>query len=598
MDPFQFYPAPESLAGRMAAKFITSPFSDEARVLEPSAGDGALVRALVKLHAESDIQRHRRPIHVDFVEIDMSKHELLEDIEGVRGRVIGLDFLNFKGSLAPYTHILMNPPFNAGVHHVLKAWDGIFDGEIVALLNAETVKNPFSKERHRLVRLIELHGDVEYVQDAFHGDGVLREANVEVAIIHLVKKADINSVVAGTLEGLQQDHFDPQAAARAAAMHINDKELAIPGDVVEMTARAFDIAVKAMQEAVVAQVRADHAARLVGQTMAKSNTSQEDRLAQRLIDLVAAIRNGIEQGYAELKDRAWAEVLRSTKVSSKLSSKAIMQLEADFGRIKRLDFSAANVYAFLIGLIQSQGDMHLQMACDIFDEITQYHSDNTVWYMGWKSNDRHRTAGMRIKMTRFILPHFDGGWNQRLDYASLNRLADFDKVFEILDGKPVGSSYGLRQLFEQHASELAHGKRMASDYFEVRWYPGRGTIHFFPKRKDLIDRFNRIVGRARQWLPERDDMVSKDFWLAYERAEKLDESVRRHVASASTGWTSPFWVASKPAYGASEEARKQEALARIGQACLEAAKESGLDPLASIEMASPSQQQVLPLLAA
>ena len=603
MDQQQFYPTPPALAARMISKFIASPLDRDAQILEPSAGHGALVRSLVQAGeaAHRSVVREvggaywrRDAIHVDFIEIDMSKHTTLENIEGVKGEVIGLDFLEFKGSLAAYTHILMNPPFAAGVHHVLKAWEGLYDGEIVALVNAETLRNPFSKERQQLLKLIERHGDVEIVQDAFKGEDVQREAGVEVAIVHLIKKADLQDILSDVLDGLKEDAtVDGGAAAYAAS--VNGHELAIPGDVIQMTATAFRVAVDAMRASVVAQARASYAARLVGQTMAQRNA---DAPVDKTLDLVKSIREGIAKGYAELKDRAWSEVLRSTKVSSKLSSKAQQQLEADFQRIKRLDFSTSNVYAFLLGLIESQGDMHLQMAFDCFDSITS-DEDNVVWYAGYagpyKSNLKHRTAGRRIKMTRFILTRFNGGWSKELGYSELQRLGDFDKVFEVLDGKAVGSSYGLRQMFQQNSRELACGQRVGSDYFEARWYPGRGTIHFFPKRKDLIDRLNRVVGRARQWLPEQDDMVSKDFWLAYERAEKFDEKVRKQVGPSRWHCDDPFWLATKDAHDESDQLRKQQAVDRIVDACLGVAKDAGLDPMKGI--AGPSKTD-LPLLAA
>jgi len=122
---FQFYPTPAELAARMINKFATSPFDRDARVLEPSAGHGDLVRALVSV-AEAEhrarLLKHRRywsrdSLHVDFIEIDMGKHNALEAIDGVQGEVIGLNFLDFSGSLAAYTHVLMNPPFKEGVHH-------------------------------------------------------------------------------------------------------------------------------------------------------------------------------------------------------------------------------------------------------------------------------------------------------------------------------------------------------------------------------------------------------------------------------------------------------------------------------------------------
>lgn len=599
-DDTQFYPTPAALSARMIAKFTASPFDSDSRILEPSAGNGDLAKALVDVAKADHKERtsfHRAywsmdPIHVDFIEIDINKHDALRGLKDVKGEVIGLDFLQFSGSLAAYSHILTNPPFNAGVHHVLKAWEGLYDGEIVALLNAETVKNPFSKERQRLVRLIEDHGDVEFIQDAFKGEGVEREADVEVAIVHLTKKADMQrDVIGDVLDTLQGDALHDTGGAGAFAHMANNHELAIPGDVIVMTERAFKAAVAAMRESVIAQARAGYLSRLVGKTMAQRNGEAKDDKPE---EMSKAIREGIAQGYDDLKDRAWSEVLHSTKVSSKLSSKAQQRLESDFQRIKRLDFSASNVYSFLIGLIESQGDMHLQMACDCFDEITKYHEDNAVWYMGWKSNDKHRTAGRRIKMTRFILPRFSGNWSHSLDHDGLQRLADFDKVFAVLDGKAVGSTFGLADLFQRDAKSLAQGERLACAYFDVRWYPGRGTIHFFPKRKDLIDRLNRLVGRARQWLPEREDMVSKDFWLAYERAEKFDEAIQREVnKSFGTRWDNPFWVATRDRPNGDSD----RALDRIAQACVKVALENGLDPARRIEGPAQAELPMLPMAA-
>ncbi len=592
MDTYQFYPTPDDLARKMISKFVEDPFSRDARIIEPSAGNGALVKALVAERDRRHDQRMREygsywradPINVDFIEVDMSKHSTLLDIEGVKGQIVGLDFLQFSGALSSYSHVLMNPPFNAGVHHVLKAWDGLYDGEIVSLLNAETIRNPFSKERVRLVNLIENHGDVEFVQGAFKGDGVERQSDVEVAIVHLVKKADLQADVIGhVLDSLQDDPLHDTGGS--AFPHLMEgQELAIPGDVIEITVRTFNAAVKAMRESVIAQARSSYLSRLVGKTMAQHNGGTADQPE----NIAKTIRDGIRQGYKDLKDRAWSSVLTSTKVSNKLSSGAQQRLMSDFERIKRLDFSVANVYSFLIGLIESQSDMHLQMACDIFDDITKYHEDNSVWYMGWKSNDKHRTAGRRIKMTRFILPGFEGSWSRSsIGYQETMRLSDFDKVFEVLDGKQVGSSYGLAKLFSERAKDLANGKRLASDYFEVRWYPGRGTVHFFPKRKDLIDRLNRLVGRTRQWLPEREDMVSKDFWLAYEQAEKFDDAIRSMVAQEK-GWRNPFWVAS-----ARDGKEAQDACDTIAKACLKVAQDHGLDPLKGLEHASAQPQALL-----
>lgn len=107
---FQFYPTPRQLALRMWAMFKNRDF---VRVLEPSAGDGALVKA-----GESAIGRYRhRDFKIDCCEIDVTKHPSITE---AGGRVIELDVMRLtSGNI--YSHVIMNPPFAQGVAHVLHA---------------------------------------------------------------------------------------------------------------------------------------------------------------------------------------------------------------------------------------------------------------------------------------------------------------------------------------------------------------------------------------------------------------------------------------------------------------------------------------------
>jgi len=107
-DPFQYYPTPETLSSKAWAMFKNTLF---VRVLEPSAGEGHLLKAKPYDHWQ------RLPI--DCIEIDISKHATLRD-EGYA--VVGMDFLQFQSG-SVYSH--MNPPFAEGAKHVLKAWDTI-----------------------------------------------------------------------------------------------------------------------------------------------------------------------------------------------------------------------------------------------------------------------------------------------------------------------------------------------------------------------------------------------------------------------------------------------------------------------------------------
>lgn len=538
----QFYPTPLPLALKAWAKFKNR---DYVRVMDPSAGHGHLLKGAPFLQETArGIYRRGEPSIVDCCEIDPTMHPVLRE-QGFN--VVGLDFMEYSGGQW-LSHIILNPPFLQGTEHVLKAWQILWDGEIVAIVNAETIRNPFSAQRQMLVRLIENFGEVEFVQDAFAGPDAERRTNVEVALIYLRKQADMQTDIIGDLLGELKK--DEASTAGLASGFEAPQQLAIPNTSIENTVLAFNAAVEASRQSIFAGAKAAYYSRLLGRTLAEMSNEKVESAEP----LTKYVHKTLLTNYLDLKARAWSSILRSTKVTSRLSSKAQQRLESEFESIKQLEFTVRNVYGFLCGLIDKQGEVMLDMACDVFDLATKYHSDNTVWYKGWKSNDRHRTCGKRMRTNRFILPgHGRESYQSSMGYDSLRLLGDFDKVFAMLDGK-TQPEVSLVYLFDKHYRELLNGKRLSSSYFDVRYYPGAGTIHFFAQDKAIVDRLNRLVGRRRQWLPPDDKQGSEVFWKQYDQAEKLDKELRAEVTKVATdpayknhfGWAGPLSALNSP----------------------------------------------------
>lgn len=521
----QFYPTPSALASKAWGMFKDRDF---ARVLEPSAGNGDLAAA-------HPMDRNYRRVEIDCCEIDITRHPVLRD-KGAK--VVGFDFLEMKRG-DQYSHIIMNPPFAQGCKHVLHAWNILFDGEIVAIINAETVKNPFSAERAHLARLIQEHGRVEYIKDAFMDPDTQRKTEVEVALVHLVKQAETSSLVDDLTDGLSKDERQEDAGPDVSGV---ENELALPKSFVENLVISFDLAVKTMHEAVAAEMKASHYARRLGKTI-----SEQYEESDKPKMVVGAMQTSFGERYDNLKDRAWNNVLSSTQVLSRLSLNAQQRVRAEFEKIKTLEFTVSNVYGFLVGLCENQGQIQMGMVLDVFDNIAKYHSENRVFYRGWKSNDAHRTHGMRIKAKRFILPGFDTCFSGAFTWSTESRLADFDRVFAMLDGKydPVTGTpkpdYGLVDAIKNDWQALRAGDRVSTDYFDIRYYKGIQTMHFYPKSQAMMDKLNRMVGKARKWLPPEGERVSDAFWLNYESAEKLDKEVRAAADKMSRSyWDNPF----------------------------------------------------------
>lgn len=577
MDELQFYPTPKALADRAWAMFKNRAF---VRILEPSAGDGDLADA----HPwERDRYYHRssHPV-IDCCEVDVIRHATLRS-KGYN--VVGLDFLRF-GNAAIYSHILLNPPFANGAEHVLKAWESSWDTEIVAIINADTLRNPFSRDRQMLVNLIEQHGEAEIIEGAFSVPDADRKTDVDIALVYLKKKADIGHDIVGDLIGdLERD---AETGVGLAGDYREPQAVALPNSLIENSVITFNAAVRAMRETVRYEARARHYAALIGETMAVRNgegsSSKEDSTADW-------VKSEVASRYDTLKDRAWASMLRSANVAERLSSAAQKRVESEFEGIKKLEYTKANVYGFLCGLVGSQGKIQNDMICDCFDLIGKYHSENVVYALGWKSNSRHRTCAMRIKTTRFILPgHGNNGWNNGLSWDSEKLLADFDKCFALLDGKAQPEA-SLVQVFRENFRGLCDGGRFSSSYFDCRYYPGIGTIHFFPRRHDLIDRLNRVVGMQRQWLPEAGTSTPEGFWEQWERAEQFDKEVRKEVAKKKRSW----W--DNPFSNLNNDERKTSAMNEIGEAICTVLERHGIKTDNLLEDRSEHQDQLL-LLAA
>ncbi len=604
-DTLQYYPTSLSLALYCWSKFTNK---EVARVLEPSAGTGDLVAParmgdwdLREKCEEVGIQppeRGKARIELyhqewDACELDLSKHP---ELRSQNANVVGVDFMAME-TLSVYSHIIMNPPFAVGAEHVMHAWEGLYDGEIVAILNAETLRNPYSRVRQDLVKVAAEHGEVEFFTDAFKGRDVVRQANVEIAIVHLAKTGESLLNLDGIFHGLRQDREPGEQKFEQM------QELSIPANWIENSVSNFNMAVTAAKELAKANAISNYYSSRLGETLAEANRAAGEEASEAQLSTAAqSTRNSLSKTYDELKDRAWTSVIRSTQVMSKLSRKAQEEVESEFAQIKQLEFTVANIHGFLAGLCAKGGEIQMEMVCDLFDEVTRYWSDNTVYYMGWKSNDAHRTVGRRVKMKRFIIPgNPRDSYSRSVSYSMSRWLLDFDKVFALLDGKE-DVDFGLAQLFDRYYDRLCAGERLKSDYFEVRFYPGRGTTHFFATREDLIARWNRLVGEHRNWLPPDMEAAPESFRKQYESAEAWNKSImEKYSSAASAKWGGTYYyhdlaLLSNPGM------RSKEELAEINAPLLEALagnlKQKGIDIETMLPNGGSHAPMQLPLLEA
>ena len=121
--------------------------------------------------------------------------------------VIHDDFMTFHTG-KQYDLIAMNPPFSNGDEHLLKALDMQKNGGyIICILNAETIRNPFTLRRKELTQRLE-GASIEFLQQEF--TQAERRTEVEIALVKIQipkKKTGIKNLYGTADKTLRTESF-------------------------------------------------------------------------------------------------------------------------------------------------------------------------------------------------------------------------------------------------------------------------------------------------------------------------------------------------------------------------------------------------------
>jgi hypothetical protein len=160
----QFFPTPAEIADKMTAEIIGNPV----RILEPSAGRGALLHAFYRKFPELPNLGHR----IDCIELNPVNRQFLENHP--QANVLGSDFLKHTGG-GVYDLILANPPFskNADVIHIRKMWDCLADGgQLITLASPHWEHSSNRTEREFRAWLDDIGAEVTEIEaGAFAASG-------------------------------------------------------------------------------------------------------------------------------------------------------------------------------------------------------------------------------------------------------------------------------------------------------------------------------------------------------------------------------------------------------------------------------------------
>ncbi|MFA7287448.1 MAG: DUF4942 domain-containing protein [Melioribacteraceae bacterium] len=475
-----FYPTPPHLISKMLSKITPDIAKNIKSILEPSAGKGDLVERL------NDRFKNRR-IDISAIEKDENLQHILRG-KGIK--VIDSDFLSFSGP-DKFDLIFANFPFGEGDRHLLKAIEILYSGSIICLINAESIKNPFSSTRKLLVqKLEELNAEIEYIKDAFID--AERKTNVEVALISLTIKRDIESdLFGGCVDTVKEIEFDPETNYEVS------KGLCVQ-ELVDEYNQVIDLCINTI-------INYFRNYNKVGNYVFLSCNDEDTRLRYNASkNLTEMVKDRINEVTAKIRKNFWRRTFELKEVKQRMTGKSRSEFEKEIETRTVMDFTEDNIRQFVLNLIGNHNDIITQAILEVFDTFTRKHHwsesehiKNVHYFNGWKTNDCFRVNH------RIVFPVYGsyGGpfqdWGKwKLDYKAREALRDIDVVMSYFNGMDI--SEGIAETLEK---SLHLGENKAENkYFKITAHK-KGTLHLTFKDLDLLARFNRAACAGKNWLP-------------------------------------------------------------------------------------------------
>ena len=487
-----FYPTPKELVEKLLEGIH---WYEIQSVLEPSAGKGDLLETVRKPRGR-DWNRHEIN-DIDCVEIDPNLRAILKD-KGFR--VVHDDFLTYN-TYKRYDLIIMNPPFYEGDRHLLKALSLLkFGGQVRCILNAETIRNPFSAVRKKLLaELTEMGAEIEFLENAFAD--AERKTNVDVAIIKAVDKREKES------NSFIKDRLRP------AHQYVEASET---GDYTTL-AKANPI------DAIIDKYNYELECGL-------KLIDEYNALNPRLITLSWGKDGygGINNYIRSMRKLYWEMLFENDQITGQLTGQLREKLRNMVDELADYEFSAYNIYELMIHMNSKMTQSISDTIMNLFDDWTRkYHWDenaqNRHYFDGWRTND---AFAVNSKIIIPLYAYSQWRWDKDAlfeDYRVKERIEDIQKVFDFLDGG-LSSNVNVAEIV-QEVKKTGNARNVQFKYFKATFYK-KGTCHITFTNLDVLAKFNLFAAQNKNWLPPS---------FGKKHYKQMDEEERATVDSFTGG---------------------------------------------------------------
>lgn len=525
--PDEFYPTPPELAAKMVnCKFLKGKIET---VLEPSAGKGDLIdfllltieylerrdycryiykndlampyetviEGVINEFVLPDFQKGERAKHyhnrADCVESDSNLCAILRN-KGYR--VYNDDFLLFDDD-KHFDLIIMNPPFSNGDEHLLKAISIAekTGSKIICLLNAETIKNPYSNKRKLLVNILKKYNaDIEYVQNAF--SDAERKTDVEVAIIRVEIPAPFKEK-SKIWEELETNDIE-----------INESEfvneIVSADDPLRMAVKLYKQELQAGKKLI-----EEYLALKPYLTSTFENEETPSYMRGCLLTLSSG-KNGLDwnEYLYSLRYKYWYQLLHNPAFIKNLTSNLREEYYSMISEFANKDFSLKNIYDVKMDIISRTAKGIEEKIVSMFEQLSYKNSmeaaGNVHYFNGWKSNSA-------FKINQKVVIPYCQSWDGIFKKFDFWYYGYGSNVFKILDDLEkclaflqIGDSeyiYDIdlnNQLKVYQQQQIT--KKMQFRYFDVDVFK-KGTMHIKFRDMELLKRFNIYGCQYKGWLP-------------------------------------------------------------------------------------------------
>lgn len=465
----QFYPTPDSLIKKMIEKVS---FEGVNNVLDPSAGKGDILRYFIDQRCWYNYKKCYA------IEIDDNLRYILMN-KGIN--VIDSNFLEYDG-MDQFDLILMNPPFKDGDKHLLKAIDVLYSGQIVCILNAETIRNPYSNSRKLLCETLEkLGADIEFHKETFVD--AERKTDVEIALVYINKQQDI-----------QKELFDGMIEEEVKTFYFQENDDAITkGDSIESLIERYKFSKNLGIKTIMDFYKHN---KFIGQYLKINHEkTQFKNLDQKVKYTLNAFLNDLRKDY-------WRQVIKLDKIQTNLTAQKAKEIREYVEKNCQMEINRHNIETIIINLCHGYIDNIKQAIMTLFDDLTHMYSyypecnNNKLHFNGWKTNDAYKINKKVIMPLSFS---FD---NWYIPYDKMEKLDDIDKVLSYFDGKKITDVFKITDALVKHKERTKSYvcSKIESDHFIITVYK-KGTIHLIFKDKELLRKFNLFACKEKAWLP-------------------------------------------------------------------------------------------------